>query len=644
MSGRIGWAAIALASLLAGASRAETDTVLLCYPTNVLRFAVEDGVWSARGDFAHRSNAYGGIANSFTALASDGRRVFVGESGSAATRILEFGLDGTYLRRFALIGTNIEHMCASQDGRWVYATVGSVLNNPTDGAVVHQYDAVTGEGGVFIPNQGTNSQGEVLWKLQALRGVAADNQGRLWVSNRNTGEVFLFSEADGAYLGAVGGMTGIQALHVSPADQKVYATSSGNNSYVIGATTLAASTVVIADLRNRLGLTQVQGQICSGIWDRGEVRGYDLVAGTRVTLIEVPIESRQIITLPRAPLRSTLGHLLLAETASNRVTRLTVDAGYVVDAAGTFAGGGGVTYGGLSLRSPRGLVARGDTVYVAEGVAGGRVLKFSKWGTFKSVAADFSQTAYAGCVPAALALAPDGTTLYVTDAHTLFIAGNNVSWANVPSNGYYNVNGYGETVYKVDLPSRDVSVFADSSSLSGGNQLLEPQGLAVDDAGNVYCTAWFNKVTSLSNGTGSVYQFSPAGVRTAGYSSVGNPSVCYYDPVGVYSPAATNALIGGPGILYTGNGVQDFWWTPAGGNLSVLLKMLDLGNWRNYLDLEIVDGRMWFTDPEYGTLWRRTGETTREVVLTGLGTPTYLTYVTETGPEPPPSGTVLSLK
>lgn len=45
-----------------------------------------------------------------------------------------------------------------------------------------------------------------------------------------------------------------------------------------------------------------------------------------------------------------------------------------------------------------------------------------------------------------------------------------------------------------------------------------------------------------------------------------------------------------------------------------------------------------------GTLWMRVGETSGAAVLTGLSTPSYLTFVIETGPEPSPVGTALSVR
>jgi len=622
---------------------AASDTVLLLYGTNVLRFAVENGAWTAQAEFANRANSYGGKANTFKGLASDGRRVFVGESATTTSRILEFDMDGFFVGVFASIGKSVEHMAVSPDGRWLYANVSPNFSAPTVDASVYRYDPLTRSGGVFIPNEGTNELGEVLWKFQVHRGIAADAEGNVWVSERSTGKVFKFSGADGSYLGVISGLTGVQGLYYVASENKLYCTSNSNSSYIID---VAAGTVVtrtITAASNRLGITQVGGAFYSARYVEGDVSRYDFGALTRATQVSPGANASELIALPQEPLRGTAGHLLVSETVSNRVTRVTVYGDYSVEAVGVFAGMEGSIYGGVPLRQPRGLAAYSNAVYVAEGVAGGRVLKFSKWGTFKGVVADFSQTAYPGCVPAALALTADGATLYVTDAHTLFLAGNNVDWKNVPTNGYYSVNSFGETVYKIALPSHGVSVFADSSALGTGNMLLEPQGLAVDGAGNVYCTAWFNNTNALYNSEGRVHQFNPSGERVA-VLSIGNPSACYYDPAGTYAPSAANGQISGAGILFAGNGMQDFWWTAAGSGMTDRTKMLDLGNWRNYLDLEVLDGRLWFTDPEYGTLWRRTGDTAREAALTGLRMPTYLAYVTETGGEPPPSGTMMTVR
>jgi hypothetical protein len=62
------------------------------------------------------------------------------------------------------------------------------------------------------------------------------------------------------------------------------------------------------------------------------------------------------------------------------------------------------------------------------------------------------------------------------------------------------------------------------------------------------------------------------------------------------------------------------------------------------LDVEVINGCFLYTDPEYGLLWMRTGETAAVTVLDGLSTPSYLDYVTWTGPEPPPGGTLMTLK
>jgi len=621
---------------------AETDTVLLCYPTNVMRFAVTDGVWSHQSDFAHKTNNYGGLSRDFYALASDGRRVFVGDNGTAS-RILEFDLAGTYLRTLAVVDKTVETMGISRDGRWVYATAGLNFSAATTNAAVYRYDAVTGAGGLFIANQGTNALGAVLWKFQIPRGVTTDADGNVWVSERSLGKVFKFSGEDGTLLNTFSGLSGVQALCFEHQRNTVYGAANSSATYTITADTGATTTRTISGLNNRLGITWVQGVLCSGRWDTPDISRYDLEALTRDIVVTVPIQSRQIVTVPRTPLRPITGHLLLSETVSNRIVRVAVDAGGGLDAESHFAGGEGMAYAGLPLRQPRGIASFSNAVYVAEGVAGGRILRFSKWGTFKEVTVDFSATPYAGCVPSALALSPDGGTLYVSDAHTLFLAGGNAAWANVPTNGYYGTNSFGETIYNVQARSGDVSVFANAANCAAGETLLECHGVAVNADGDVYCTAWFNKTSALFQSPGKLYQFSPEGTRLATLQ-IGNPTACYYDRESVYLPLATNTQVQGAGILFTGNGIQDFWWTSAVGPLTTFTKALDLGAWRNYLDIEIVNGRFLFTDPEYGLLWMRVGETAATAVLSGLSTPSYLDYVTWTGPEPPPSGTLFSLK
>lgn len=102
---------VGLMALSVLSARAETDTVLVCYETNVLRFTVTDGVWSTQGEFVHRANNYGGTAANFAALASDGRRVFVGELGSPY-RILEFDLQGIISARSRLSAAGRLSTCA----------------------------------------------------------------------------------------------------------------------------------------------------------------------------------------------------------------------------------------------------------------------------------------------------------------------------------------------------------------------------------------------------------------------------------------------------------------------------------------------------------------------------------------------------
>lgn len=621
---------------------AYAETVLLSYSTNVLRFAVSDGIWTAQGDFANKTNAYGGKSYTFGGITSDGRRVFVGEIATSTSRILEFDVAGNYQRSLTTIGQSVEQMAVSPDGRWLYATAGASFSAATTNAAVYRYNPVTGEGGLFIPNAGTNESGTITWKFQIPRGVTVDGDGNVWVSDRNAGAAYKF-DTNGICLAAVSGLTGIQALCYSPSNDMVYATANSDYSYVIDPHAAISTLRTVTGIGNRVGVTLVGGVLCSSPYITATIVRYDLSALTKAVVSECPINAGAMAAVPTSPLRATDWQMLVSETGSNRVTRLTVDTMGVVDRAGVFAGGDGAAYGCMALRSPRGLASFSNTVYISEGVAGGRILRFSKWGTYKGVQADFSQSAYSNCVPTALAVSPDGSTLYVTDVRTLYLRGNDTAWGNVVTNGFYGTNGFGDAVYKIDRSSQSVSVFADASKCVTGNTLLECHGVAVDGDGRVYCTAWFDKTNALFQSLGTVYQFGPDGTRQA-TRAMGNPVVCYFDESSVYVPVATNALISGPGILFTANGAQDFWWTVAGSGLSVYPKMLDLSFWRNYMDAEVISGRMWFTDPEFGILWRRNGETLREASLTGLASPTYLARVQVTGNEPPSQGTIVAVR
>ena len=46
----------------------------------------------------------------------------------------------------------------------------------------------------------------------------------------------------------------------------------------------------------------------------------------------------------------------------------------------------------------------------------------------------------------------------------------------------------------------------------------------------------------------------------------------------------------------------------------------------------------------YGNLFRRTGDTARVVELSGLATPTYMTFADVTGEEPPAPGTIIMVQ
>ncbi|MDD2600864.1 MAG: hypothetical protein PHO37_16850 [Kiritimatiellae bacterium] len=619
--------------------RAATNTVLQLYANNILKITVEDGVWSNQEVFATK------VSSALKGLASDGRRVFVGELGGASTAIREFDLEGNLIRTLAYVGESIEYMSISWDGKWVYTNLAPNYGGATTNAVVHRYNATTGEGGLFIPNTGTNELGEVLWKFQIHRGVTEDEFGNLWVSERSTGTLYKFNATDGSYLGKITSVGGIQGLYYHSADKKIYCTTSGSNTYIVDIINNTSLGKPITGTNTRLAITNIDGVFYSSDFTGGDVFAYDFENLTATTAYQFGItKACELITLPRTPLREKIGELLIAETVSNRVMRVAIDTGGGCSLEGRlFAGDNDVTYDNTPLRQPRGLAAYSNYVYVAEGVAGGRILKFSKWGTFKGVALDFSQSTYPGCVPAALAVTPDGQSLYVTDAHTIFIKGNGTTWSNVMTNGYLSVNSYGATVYKVNHGNHTASVFVNVNNLPVGNALIEPRGVAVDEYGNVYFTSWYNDPTKLYNANGGIYHYNSAGVMQA-FVQIGNPSASYYDPIGNYHPPAGGISVGGPGIITAAYGNQDIFWTAAGGSMTSLVKLLDNNLAHTYLDVEVINGQLWYTDAARGSISRRSGDNANIVELTGLAAPTYMAFVEITGTEPPAEGTIMFIK
>ncbi len=275
----------------------ETNTVLVCNNTRIKRYTVENGTWTLQSDFATVNNidVIGGIA-------SNGRRVFVSEDlYNAPSRILEYDRDGNYRRVLVTAPNSVEHLNMSQDGKWLYASVGIWL---ADAAAIYRYDSVTGAGGLFIPNEGTNALGEVLWKFNVPRGLVEDDDGALWISERTTGSVYKFDSA-GTYLGKVTSLPNIQTLHYSSEDQKIYGVANDDATYTLNTATGVAVINTIAGLGARRGVTQIGGVLYSSPSEF--IISYDLGLLTFSNVIASVSGVKQIITLPsEPPLRGTL--------------------------------------------------------------------------------------------------------------------------------------------------------------------------------------------------------------------------------------------------------------------------------------------------------------------------------------------------
>jgi len=615
---------------------AEPQTVLVPYTDKVARFKVSAEGCDADGYFVS-TNVLGGATNSYIGIVSNGRRVYLGDELNTG-RILEFDMDGNYLRQVVKIGAVPEQLALSPDGVWLYVSVGWASS-----MTVNRYNTATGAGGVFITKTGSNLVSNVGWTFDRIRGVAVDADRHLWVASRNNNTLYQFNADTGAYITNFV-MNSPQGLLYSDINKTLYCTSLAyDHTYLFDIEANTVKDIVVSGSGNRLGLVEVEKNLYWVKYDTQNLYRVDLAASNMTVAVNLPaMYAKQITAIPQ---RQTRGWLLVSESETNRVTRMICDTAHGLSADGVFAGGDGVTYAGKPLRNPRGLVFYSNLVYVAEGVAGGRVLMFSRWGRFRSEVVDFANSVYPDCVPAALAVTPDGGRLYVTDAHELDTG--STKHGSLTTNDLASA-GYGETIYTVDIADGVPHVFVDSSDC-GGKTLLEPRGVAVDGAGNVYCSSWYDSTTALEDsGYGCVYLFASLGGTYNKRITLTHPSVCYYDSsTNSYVPAVTNAGAMGPGVIFTGSGIQDLFWTSQGG-LSISDKLLDMGGmWRTYLDVETIDGWVFFTEPAEGTIWLRTGggaDDSRASAFEGLVAPAYLTFIPDDGACRPPSGTLLRLQ
>lgn len=132
------------------------------------------------------------------------------------------------------------------------------------------------------------------------------------------------------------------------------------------------------------------------------------------------------------------------------------------------------TYGAGILNSPFGLAVRSTNLYVAESVAGGRILEFNTAGNYLRTIYTFA----ASTTPRYLGFGPDGY-LYMSDAF----------------------GTSGDNVWRVDVTNSTASIWI-PSSFSGGS-FNNPQQMAWASDGNFYIGDRQNNVIRKFNSSGT---------------------------------------------------------------------------------------------------------------------------------------------
>ncbi len=273
--------------------------------------------------------------------------------------------------------------------------------------------------------------------------------------------------------------------------------------------------------------------------------------------------------------------MLVADAGANRVVR------YCPNGQGQWCEDGFFTrsasYAGRALTTPHGMTTCGDTVYVSEAVAGGRILAFSLQGLFRGVVTQFP----AENVPDAIVCSPDGISLYVSDA---FGTG-------------------GDKIFRVNCSTGLREVFVDTTGWGG--TLRDPRGVACDGSGNLY-------VADFQTGFEDGYfrKFSPDGTLLA------NSSRAFDEPRGVFWDALQSRLIG------TVYGACDVFQLSA--DLQTNSRIGDYAVWTKYYGLGMIGSMLLFTDYDLGMIHPLTSSGAL-AVASGLNTPAHFVYLTTGG-------------
>jgi len=267
--------------------------------------------------------------------------------------------------------------------------------------------------------------------------------------------------------------------------------------------------------------------------------------------------------------------VLVADAGANRIVRLCPNSLGQWCEDGLFAEN-------FAMTAPYGVAYNGNTVYVSEAVAGGRVLAFTRKGVYLGTVTQFPATN----TPNALAVAPDGT-LYVSDAF----------------------GTAGDKIFKVNPSTGTREVFVDTTGWGG--TLIDPLGVTCDTNGNIYVADY-----QTGNGDGRFRKFSSAGILITS-SSV------FDKPRGICWDTAQTRLIGSV------FGACDFYQFSS--DFQTSSKIGDYSTWTQYLGVNVINSWVFFSNYDQGLIHWLKNYSTQGTIVSGLKSPAHFVYIPEGG-------------
>jgi streptogramin lyase len=324
------------------------------------------------------------------------------------------------------------------------------------------------------------------------------------------------------------------------------------------------------------------GRIQAFMWPDFQIDGDDLVSIYRTCYADQDGEPasgadlnyllfKRIPDFRNIPADKEEGRLLAADTGNGCVRRYSYGTqnGWLFDDGenNLFASG---YYAGQELTAPYGLALSGNTVYISENVAGGRVLAFSRQGRFQRVVHTFDS----GSTPGALAVAEG--LIYASDEAT-------------------------DQLWRIDPATSSASVWLTASGT--GYALQELRGLACDGAGNLY----------LADRTGdAILRFNAAG-ELDGSVTLDTPEALLWD-------ATTGSLLASAYVTPDIISINPSSWA--------VTPLLDNNvDSQRFCGLAIANDRLFFTSDALNRINRQEGPSTYTAADIRLSAPGQLLLV-----------------